>query len=105
MRSSLAVSSGNGGAPSDAAFIDADPGVVVHYANGTNYGFALATVTDSAMTINYHLYNAASDTWSVAGYQTVFVVPEPSTFALVVAGLMILAAPGIRARVRSAVDS
>ncbi|MCX6911423.1 MAG: metallophosphoesterase [Verrucomicrobia bacterium] len=99
------VTSGNGGAPPDDALIIHDPGVDVHYTNGTNFGFALATVTDSAMTINYHLYNAANDTWSVAGYQTVLGVPEPSTFALVVAGLMILAAPGKRARMRSAVDS
>jgi hypothetical protein len=95
------VTSGNGGAPSDSAFIDADPGVAVHYANGTNFGFALATVTDSAMIINYHLYNTASDTWSVAGYQTVLNIPEPSTSAQVAAGLMALARH-IRARSRRA---
>jgi hypothetical protein len=99
------VTSGNGGAPSDAAYVNADPGVVVHYANGTNYGFALATVTDSSMTINYHLYNAASDTWSVAAYQTVLGVPEPTTSALFAAGLVILASRRIRSPARSALDS
>jgi len=91
---------GNGGAPSDNASIDADPGVTVHYANGTEFGFALATVTDDSMTINYHLYNTASETWSVAGYQTVIVLPEPSTFALVALGPVILGAPIFGRRVR-----
>lgn len=91
---------GNGGAPSESASIDHDPGVDVQYANGTNFGFAMATVTDSTMTINYHLYNTGNNTWSVAEYQTVIAVPEPSTFALVAAGLLILAAPGVRRRVK-----
>ncbi|MFA6561540.1 MAG: metallophosphoesterase [Verrucomicrobiia bacterium] len=91
---------GNGGAPFDNASINADPGVNVHYTNGTNFGFALATVTADTMTINYHLYNTASETWSVASYATAIVLPEPSTVALVALGPLILGAPILGRRVR-----
>ncbi|OHE82765.1 MAG: hypothetical protein A2107_08265 [Verrucomicrobia bacterium GWF2_62_7] len=91
---------GNGGAPFDSASINADPGVDVHYAQGTEYGFALATVTTDTMTINYHLYNTASETWSVASYATVIVIPEPSTSVMVALGLAILGAPIFGRRVR-----
>ena len=94
------LTSGNGGAPFDNASIDADPGVDVHYAQGTEYGFALATVSTNTMTINYHLYDTASDTWSVASYSTVIVLPEPSSFAMVALGAVILGAPILGRRVR-----
>ena len=94
------MTSGNGGAPFDDASINADPGVDVHYAQGTAYGFALATVSTNTMTINYHLYDTASDTWSVASYETVIVLPEPSSFAMVALGAVILGAPILGRRVR-----
>ena len=99
------LTSGNGGAPFDNASIDHDPGVDVHYAEGTEFGFALATVTADTMTINYHLYNPASETWSVASYATVLSVPEPSTFAMTGLGLVIPGARILGRRVRRVLGS
>ena len=60
--------SGNGGAPLDTNMGDSDPGVEVFYTNDTCYGFALATVGGSSMTIEYYLLNGS--TWSMAPYTT-----------------------------------
>ena len=70
--------SGNGGAPlsssaepvDDLMEIYNDAGATTLFTNDTCYGFALATVGASSMTIEYYLLNTASNTWSKAAYTT-----------------------------------
>ncbi|MCX7005429.1 MAG: metallophosphoesterase [bacterium] len=86
------LTAGNGGAPFEPIFTNHDTGVSVLYTNGSNFGFAYATVGDIAMTINYYLLNKDDNSWSVAPYTTVIkTVPEPSSAALlaVVAGFFV----------------
>ena len=78
---------GNGGAPAQEFLNNPEPGVTTFYNNGnilvTNggnvsvqaaYGFALATVTDEQMTIQYYSLNptntSPTDRWIVAAYAT-----------------------------------
>ena len=72
---------GNGGAPLDPVGINHDPAVDVLYTNGL-FGFALATVTDTNMTLHYYSLHTNDDSWTVADYVTSIapnqLVPEPS---------------------------
>lgn len=78
---------GNGGAaPLDVLYTNHEAGVDVRYTNGSNFGFALATVGDRAMTVEYYLLNTNDNSWSVAPYTTVIQpVPEPDGLILFVA--------------------
>ncbi len=81
--------SGNGGAPLEPITTNHDAGVEVLFTNGSNYGFALATVGTEKMTIDYYLLNSSDETWSKASYTTtIFALPEPSGVILLVAGLL-----------------
>jgi hypothetical protein len=93
--------SGNGGALAlSSTNLNTEAGVNVEYVND-DFGFALANVSNTAMTISYYRYHTNNSTWSVASYRTeVFPVPEPSTSALVGSGMMLLAARILGARVR-----
>jgi len=84
---------GNGGAaPLDTLHPENhEPGVDVQYTNGSDFGFALATVSDSAMTIEYYLLNPNDNSWSVAPYATVIAaVPEPAGLILLAAATTVL---------------
>jgi len=84
---------GNGGAPLEAVGGSHEPGVDVLYTNGINFGFALATVSDTALTIQYHLLNTNDNSWSTASYTTtIAAVPEPSSVLLIAGGLSCLCA-------------
>jgi len=78
---------GNGGAAIEPLGGSAEPGVQLLLTNDTHYGFALAQVHDTAMTIEYHMLNQAGDTWSTSSYTTVIsAMPEPFHLVLVFAG-------------------
>ena len=71
---------GNGGAPPQYSFVYPEPGVTTLWDNGNflvsnavqaTFGFALATVQDQKMTIQYYSLNTTSNTWTVADYSTV----------------------------------
>ncbi len=88
--------SGNGGAELDDIPPVPEAGLDILYSNTTHYGFALATVGDDKMTIDYYLLNPADETWSQASYTTtIFVIPEPACVIVLVAGLV-----GLNARRR-----
>ena len=71
---------GNGGAPPQNFIYGPEPGVTIFYNNGnivlTNgsiqgtFGFALATVTDENMTIQYYSLNPTNNSWTIADYVT-----------------------------------
>ena len=62
---------GNGGAaPLDSIQANPEPDADLLYTNGINFGFALATVEDEAMTIEYYLLNPHDNSWSKAAYTT-----------------------------------
>ena len=74
---------GNGGAPPQNYIPGSESGVTPLYnngntlvTNGTNvsvsatFGFALATVTDEKMTIQYHSLNPTDNLWTIADYVT-----------------------------------
>lgn len=85
------MTAGHGGAPLNAIQPGHDPQVSLLYTNDTHYGFALATVGAEAMTIDYYLLNPSNETWSKAVYTTTInAVPEPSSCALVAAGVLAL---------------
>ena len=77
------IMTGNGGAaPLDSIQDSPEPGVDVMYINGTNFGFALATVDDEAMTIEYYLLNTKDNSWSKAAYTTTIpAVAKPAASA------------------------
>jgi len=71
---------GNGGAaPLDSLHPEHEAGVDVLYTNGLNFGFALATVGDEAMTIEYYLLNTNHHSWSKTAYTT--TIPAVPKFA------------------------
>jgi len=99
----IQLMTGNGGAaPLDTLHTNHEADVDVLYTNGSNFGFALATVGASVMTINYYLLlNTNDNSWSVAPYATVIqAVPEPFSAALlaVVAGFFVYRQGGVRSR-------
>jgi len=55
---------GNGGAPLDSPS-KSDPNLNMTYQDFTSYGFALFTVTNESMAINYHLYDPKTQKWSI----------------------------------------
>ena len=85
---------GNGGAPPETFTPFTGPvtaGVTLNYQNGNtvgdptaippispkvSFGFALATVTDTGMTIQYYSLDAVTGSWSVAAYKTL-IPPLP----------------------------
>jgi predicted MPP superfamily phosphohydrolase len=78
----IQLMAGNGGAKLQP-FVGAEPDVRLLLTNDTHYGFALAKVHDTSMTIEYHMLNKAGDHWSIAGYTTTIqAVPEPSQLLL-----------------------
>jgi DNA repair exonuclease SbcCD nuclease subunit len=83
----IQLMAGNGGAPVEPLGITHDPGVEVLYTNSL-FGFAMATVSDTAMTVQYYLLHTNDSSWSVASYVTTIspnqVVPEASSFILLV---------------------
>jgi hypothetical protein len=66
----IQLMAGNGGAPLEGIGDTHEPGLEVLYTNATEYGFALATVQDDAMTIHYYLLNTNDNSWEVADYIT-----------------------------------
>ena len=94
---------GNGGAPPDVITNTShDPGLDVQYTNDSNFGFALATVSNDAMTIDYYLLNTKSDTWTKAAYVTTIpAVPEPSSALLLAAGTLCFVALATKRRAAS----
>jgi hypothetical protein len=90
---------GNGGAALEGMGTASEPSANVLYSNDTQYGFALATVGDTSMTINYYLLNPADETWSQASYSTtLFAIPEPSSALLFAAGVLLLRRLAINSR-------
>ena len=76
------LTSGNGGAPLDIVLTNHDACIDVQYTNDTNFGFALVTVSNDAMTIDYYLLDTKDDTWQKAAYVTTIpAVPEPAAVA------------------------
>jgi hypothetical protein len=80
----IQVMAGNGGAPAQDYIDKPERGVTTLYNNGNtlvdsngtvsvkgNFGFALATVQDTQMTIHYHSLDPITTNWTVAGYVTV----------------------------------
>jgi 3',5'-cyclic AMP phosphodiesterase CpdA len=80
----IQLMAGNGGAPPQDFVYAPEPGVTIFYNNGnilvTNgenvsvqgtFGFALATVQDQKMTIQYYSLNPTNNNWTVADYVTV----------------------------------
>lgn len=65
----IQLMAGNGGAPLEKIGNLPEPGVEVLYTN-SHYGFALATVRDDAMTIQYYSLNTSNNSWTVADYGT-----------------------------------
>ncbi len=65
----IQLMAGNGGAPLDPVGTVSEPGVDVLYTNDM-FGFALATVRDDAMTIQYYSLNTNNNSWTVADYAT-----------------------------------
>jgi hypothetical protein len=74
------------------------------YTNGV-FGFALATVGDTNMTIQYYLLNTNDSSWTVADYVTHIpanqAVPEASSAALLAPALIAMMADRSRARRRN----
>ena len=97
---------GNGGAPMDGGITNnPEAGVNVLYTNGF-YGFSLATVTDTNMTIQYYLLNTNDNSWSVADYVTSISpntqdVPEASSAVLIAPALAVWMAGRFRKRRRN----
>jgi 3',5'-cyclic AMP phosphodiesterase CpdA len=80
---------GNGGASLGAVGGKSEPGTQLLFTNDTYYGFALAAVSDTSMTIEYYLLNTNDNSWSIAPYTTtIAAVPEPSSLLLLAAGLL-----------------
>jgi len=91
------LTSGNGGAPFEPIATNHDAEASVLYTNGSNFGFALATVGDTAMTIQYYLLNTNDSSWTTASYTTtIAAVPEPSSALLTAAGMLCLCAWRLR---------
>lgn len=86
------LTSGNGGAPLDPAIIAPETGVTVEHANGEYFGFALATVSDASMKIDYYRLDPSTETWSLAPYSTIVPVPEPAAI-LSLAGVGLILVP------------
>ena len=79
----IQLTAGNGGAPPQEFVDKPEPGVTTLYNNGNvlvtnngtvslqaNFGFALATVQDDKMTIQYYSLNPTNNDWTVADYVT-----------------------------------
>jgi hypothetical protein len=97
----IQLMAGNGGAPADPVGDRHDPGIEMLYTNEL-FGFSLATVGDTNMTIHYYSLHTNDNTWTVASYVTHIpanqVVPEPS--AAVLLGQAVLALMAGRRRRR-----
>ena len=90
----IQLMAGNGGAPLDPVGTDVEAGVNVLYTNGV-FGFSLATVGATNMTIQYYSLNTNDNSWTVADYVTqispaVQDVPEASTAVLLAPALAVL---------------
>ena len=101
----IQLMAGNGGAPLDPVGTDVEPGVNVLYTNDS-YGFSLATVSDSNMTIQYYSLNTNDNSWSVASYVTrispsIQDVPEASSAVLLAPALAVWMAGRFRKRRRN----
>jgi hypothetical protein len=75
----IQLMAGNGGAPPQPFIDNPEPGVTTLYNNGNilvsnavqaTFGFALATVQDQKMTIQYYSFNPTNNNWTVADYVT-----------------------------------
>ena len=53
-----------------------DPTAIPPISPKVSFGFALATVTDTGMTIQYYSLDAVTGSWSVAAYKTL-IPPLP----------------------------
>lgn len=81
---------GNGGAPGQPFINNPEAGVTTLYNNGNTYsngkvnatyGFSLATVEDTKMTIRYYSLNPANGNWTVAAYTTKILPKAASPLA------------------------
>jgi len=81
----IQLMAGGGGASLVPVIDKHDPGVDVLHTNDL-FGFALATVSDAAMTIQYYSLHTNDNSWTVASYVTTIspnqMVPEPSAAVL-----------------------
>lgn len=71
------VLAGNGGAELDEIAPAPEAGMTVTYYNTNHYGFALATVTADAMTIEYYLLGKTGTNWTKASYTTTVPAVQP----------------------------
>ncbi len=101
----IQLMAGNGGAPLGPVTLDPEPGVDVLYTNGF-YGFSLATVGATNMTIQYYSLNTNDNSWTVDDYVTSISpntqdVPEASTAVLLAPALAVWVAGRFRKRRRN----
>ena len=103
----IQLTAGNGGAPPQfyVPVTGADAvGVNLNFQNGNTlakvtFGFSVATVTDSALTIQYYSLDTTTNSWSVDNYSTTITpvaptptptptpIPEPSSMILITLGI------------------
>lgn len=69
--------SGNGGAELDEIAPEPEAGMTITYYNTNHYGFALATVGEDAMTIEYYLLDKTGTEWSMATNTTIVPAVGP----------------------------
>ena len=95
---------GTGGASLFPLIDKHDPGVDVLHTNDL-FGFSLATVSDTSMTIQYYSLHTNDNSWTVSDYVTSISpnqeVPEASTAVLLAPALAVLTARGLLKRRRS----
>ncbi|MFZ2642503.1 MAG: metallophosphoesterase [Verrucomicrobiia bacterium] len=100
----IQLMAGNGGAPLDAVGNEVEPGVDLLYTNGL-FGFSLATVGATNMTIEYYSLHTNDNSWTKDSYVTLIsanqVVPEASSAVLLAPAMMAVMAGRSRRRRRS----
>lgn len=87
------VLAGNGGAELDEVAPDPESGMTITYYNTNHYGFALATVSTEAMTIEYYLLDKAGTKWSKATYTTTVPAVQPRVAIAVGGGTVTVSWP------------
>ncbi|MCX6899594.1 MAG: hypothetical protein NT105_12965, partial [Verrucomicrobia bacterium] len=100
----IQLMAGGGGASLVPVIDKHDPGVDVLHTNDL-FGFSLATVSDTSMTIQYYSLHTNDNSWTVASYVTSIspnqAVPEASSAMLLAPALLAVMAGRSRRRRRN----